>query len=84
MFVTLNPPSPPAAEKVLRRLQLAHPVFGPDMVAAQAALPGVQVRIGIANFESFLAIGCDPCVVHPRPHTDNTLPRYCIACSLSG
>ncbi len=41
MFVTLNPPRPPATGSVLRRL--AHPVFGPDMVAAQAALPGVQV-----------------------------------------
>lgn len=43
MFVTLNPPRPPATGSVLRRLALAHPVFGPDMVAAQAALPGVQV-----------------------------------------
>lgn len=43
MFVTLNPPHPPAAVAVLRRLTLAHPVFGPDMVAAQAALPSVQV-----------------------------------------
>jgi predicted NAD/FAD-binding protein len=27
MFVTLNPPHPPAADKVIRRLQLAHPVY---------------------------------------------------------
>lgn len=27
MFVTLNPPKPPAADKVIRRLKLAHPVF---------------------------------------------------------
>ncbi|KAJ9507276.1 hypothetical protein QJQ45_006251 [Haematococcus lacustris] len=27
MFVTLNPPHPPAADKVIRRLSLAHPVF---------------------------------------------------------
>lgn len=27
MFVTLNPPNPPAADKVIRRLQLAHPVY---------------------------------------------------------
>lgn len=27
MFVTLNPPHPPAASKTIRRLQLAHPVY---------------------------------------------------------
>jgi predicted NAD/FAD-binding protein len=27
MFVTLNPPQPPAAEKIIQRLQLAHPVY---------------------------------------------------------
>jgi predicted NAD/FAD-binding protein len=27
MFVTLNPPRPPAPEHVIRRLSLAHPVF---------------------------------------------------------
>jgi hypothetical protein len=27
MFVTLNPPHPPAADKTIRRLQLAHPVY---------------------------------------------------------
>jgi cyclopropane fatty-acyl-phospholipid synthase-like methyltransferase/predicted NAD/FAD-binding protein len=47
LFVTLNPPSPPAPDKVLRRLTLAHPVFGEASVAAQAALPGVQGRGGL-------------------------------------
>lgn len=27
MFVTLNPPKPPAANKTIRHLQLAHPVY---------------------------------------------------------
>lgn len=27
MFVTLNPPAPPAADKVIRKLHLEHPVF---------------------------------------------------------
>lgn len=27
MFVTLNPPKPPAADKTIRHLQLAHPVY---------------------------------------------------------
>lgn len=27
MFVTLNPPKPPAADKVIRKLKLAHPVY---------------------------------------------------------
>jgi predicted NAD/FAD-binding protein len=44
MFVTLNPLHPPAPDTVLKQLKLAHPVFSPDMVAAQAALPSVQVQ----------------------------------------
>lgn len=43
MFVTLNPPRPPAPGSVLRQLHLAHPVFSPEAVAAQSALPAVQV-----------------------------------------
>jgi predicted NAD/FAD-binding protein len=27
MFVTLNPPQPPAADTIIRKLQLAHPVY---------------------------------------------------------
>lgn len=43
MFVTLNPVRPPAADKVLRRLSLAHPVFSAASVEAQAKLPVIQV-----------------------------------------
>ncbi|GIL82213.1 hypothetical protein Vretimale_7189 [Volvox reticuliferus] len=42
LFVTLNPPKPPAAECVIRRLSLAHPVFSGASVAAQALLPSIQ------------------------------------------
>ncbi|GLI66534.1 hypothetical protein VaNZ11_010410 [Volvox africanus] len=42
VFVTLNPPEPPAAEHVIRRLSLAHPVFSGASVAAQALLPSIQ------------------------------------------
>ncbi|PNH10244.1 Cyclopropane-fatty-acyl-phospholipid synthase [Tetrabaena socialis] len=44
MFVTLNPPHPPAEEHVIRRLSLAHPVFSGASVAAQAQLPSLQGR----------------------------------------
>ncbi|KXZ44875.1 hypothetical protein GPECTOR_61g828 [Gonium pectorale] len=42
LFVTLNPPQPPAPEHVIRRLSLAHPVFSGASVAAQAQLPQLQ------------------------------------------
>ncbi|GLC46603.1 hypothetical protein PLESTB_001222700 [Pleodorina starrii] len=42
LFVTLNPPQPPEAKHVIRRLSLAHPVFSGASVAAQARLPSLQ------------------------------------------
>ncbi len=42
MFVTLNPPRPPAGEKLTRHLRLAHPVFSFASYAAQQALPSIQ------------------------------------------
>jgi len=47
LFVTLNPVHEPASDKVLRRLTLAHPVFGEASVAAQAKLPSVQGSGGL-------------------------------------
>ena len=47
LFVTLNPPSPPAAGTVFRHLTLAHPVFSFEASAAQAALPSVQGGGGV-------------------------------------
>ena len=42
-FATLNPPRPPAAEKTIRRLQLAHPTFSYAAHEAQQKLHTVQV-----------------------------------------
>lgn len=43
-FVTLNPPRPPAAERTIRHLHLAHPVFSFAAYEAQQKLPSVQAR----------------------------------------
>ncbi|EFN59627.1 hypothetical protein CHLNCDRAFT_29187, partial [Chlorella variabilis] len=44
LFVTLNPIHPPAADKVHRRLTLAHPVFSFASDQAQRRLPAAQAR----------------------------------------
>jgi predicted NAD/FAD-binding protein len=44
LFVTLNPPRPPAAEKTFGRFSYAHPQFDAAALAAQKALPTVQGR----------------------------------------
>jgi predicted NAD/FAD-binding protein/cyclopropane fatty-acyl-phospholipid synthase-like methyltransferase len=38
IFVTLNPPSPPAEDKIIQTFQYAHPQFTLKSIAAQAAL----------------------------------------------
>ena len=43
IFATLNPPRPPAADKTIRRLQLAHPSFSYAAHEAQQKLHSVQV-----------------------------------------
>lgn len=43
LFVTLNPTKHPAKDKVLRRLNLAHPQVSAESTAAQLRLPSVQV-----------------------------------------
>ena len=42
--MTLNPPTPPAAERTIKRLTLSHPVFGAGACEAQEALPSIQAR----------------------------------------
>lgn len=42
VFLTLNPPTPPAAACVLRRIDYAHPRLDQAAYAAQARLPGIQ------------------------------------------
>jgi hypothetical protein len=44
LFATLNPLQPPAPEKVLRHLKLAHPVFSFASRDAQERLPTLQVQ----------------------------------------
>jgi predicted NAD/FAD-binding protein len=43
-FVTLNPPRPPAAERTIRHMQLAHPVFSFAAYEAQQRLPSIQAH----------------------------------------
>ena len=42
MVVTLNPPFEPAADKVIAKINYAHPVYLPESVAAQRDLPQIQ------------------------------------------
>ncbi len=42
VFVTLNPITPPDADKVVACFDYHHPVFDRDAIAAQAKLPGLQ------------------------------------------
>ena len=46
-FVTLNPVHEPAKEKVIRRITLSHPIFGPDSVVAQEKLQSIQGKGGL-------------------------------------
>ncbi|MFN3481827.1 NAD(P)/FAD-dependent oxidoreductase [Rhabdaerophilum calidifontis] len=47
VFVSLNPPEPPAAECVFGRYSYAHPQFDAAAIAAQAALPRLQGNGGV-------------------------------------
>ena len=40
VFVTLNPPTPPKPDTVLKRFSLSHPLFTREALAAQATLGG--------------------------------------------
>jgi predicted NAD/FAD-binding protein len=44
VFVTLNPPTPPAAGHVLQRIEYAHPLLDTAAYRAQKKLPDVQGR----------------------------------------
>ncbi|KAF5839621.1 cyclopropane fatty acid synthase [Dunaliella salina] len=46
IFVTLNPPQPPAADKTFRKLTLSHPMFSSRSQEAQAQLGSLQGRRG--------------------------------------
>lgn len=47
VMVTLNPPSPPAAARVLARFEYEHPVMDLAALAAQQALPALQGQDGL-------------------------------------
>jgi hypothetical protein len=47
LFVTLNPPSPPAADKTIKRLALAHPAFSSASYRAQERVPSIQGTGGV-------------------------------------
>lgn len=40
-LVTLNPPTPPAPEAVIRRMSYRHPAYTPESVASQSGLPSL-------------------------------------------
>ncbi len=44
VVVSLNPFTEPAADKLIQRIDYAHPVFNEYAISAQAALPGIQGR----------------------------------------
>lgn len=56
-FVTLNPPSPPAAAKTHRRLALAHPVFGPSTPAAQETIRSLSGAGGVYFAGAWMGYG---------------------------
>ncbi|EIE24233.1 cyclopropane fatty acid synthase [Coccomyxa subellipsoidea C-169] len=56
-FVTLNPPRPPAAERTIRHLHLAHPVFSSASYEAQQRLPSVQARLPLSFVSLVLQSG---------------------------
>ncbi len=52
-FVTLNPPQPPAPDKTIRQMQMAHPVFSYSAYDAQQKLHTVQVtRTGLLSMHA--------------------------------
>lgn len=46
VLVSLNPPRPPRAERQIRRIEFAHPVFDREAVAAQKRLDALQGHLG--------------------------------------
>ncbi len=62
-FVTLNPPQPPAQDKTIRQMQMAHPVFSYSAYNAQQKLHTVQVT----------HTGCRSCML-----VSNELGKECI------
>ena len=65
-FVTLNPPTPPAAEHTIKRLTLSHPVFGAGACEAQEALPSIQAR------SVYYVAPCFRLVSNPQAHANHT------------
>ncbi|WP_432378139.1 NAD(P)/FAD-dependent oxidoreductase [Duganella sp. P38] len=47
VVVTLNPPAPPAADKVLARFEYDHPIMDQPAIDAQQALSGIQGKGGL-------------------------------------
>src|SRR5450830_845044 len=47
VMVTLNPPTPPAANRLIAQFDYAHPVFDQPAISAQQSLSAIQGRRGI-------------------------------------
>ena len=78
IFVTLNPLTPPAADKVHRQLSLAHPMYGFSTYKAQAKLPYVQVGMVLQTHRNAIAPRRTiqylyPRILGSRPHRDSCL-----------
>lgn len=71
MFVTLNPPHPPAADKTIRRLQLAHPVYRYE---------GVRTCVGVEVVWRSACVSAVCCAHHNSTHLDTLI--MCIFCPL--
>jgi hypothetical protein len=50
LFVTLNPPVPPQPQHIIRRLSLAHPLFGAESWQAQRRIPEIQGAAGCVYY----------------------------------
>ena len=74
LFVTLNPATPPAPDKVLRRLTLGHPLVSQASTRAQQRLPEVQVRISRSHAPTY-AVACLPRSTRHEQQCDGHLIR---------
>lgn len=57
VFVTLNPKTPPAADKVFARLEYAHPQFDARALAAQNSIEALQGADGLSFAGAWLGFG---------------------------
>ncbi len=57
VFLSLNPPFEPRADRILGRFHYSHPVFDAGAIAAQPRLSGIQGRSGVWYCGSYAGYG---------------------------